>query len=29
VIAGLPRLRRELGLDFVVVNAENASAAWG
>lgn len=29
VIAGLPRLRRELGLDFVVVNAENASGGMG
>lgn len=29
VAAELPRLRRELGLDFVVVNAENASGGMG
>ena len=25
----IPRLRRELGLDFVVVNGENAAAGFG
>jgi metallophosphoesterase (TIGR00282 family) len=29
VAAGLPALRRDLGLDFVVVNAENASGGMG
>ena len=29
VTAGLPRLRRELALDFVVVNAENATGGMG
>lgn len=29
VAAHLPRLRRELGLDFVVVNGENAAAGFG
>ena len=29
VIKNVPRLRRELGLDFVVVNGENAAAGFG
>ncbi len=29
VIKEVPRLRRELGLDFVVVNGENAAAGFG
>src|SRR5579872_1507685 len=29
VKAQVPRLRRELGLDFVVVNGENAAAGYG
>ncbi|MDP1909326.1 MAG: TIGR00282 family metallophosphoesterase, partial [Hyphomicrobium sp.] len=29
VIKEIPRLRRELGLDFVVVNGENAAAGFG
>lgn len=29
LIEKLPRLRRELGIDFVVVNAENAAAGFG
>jgi calcineurin-like phosphoesterase len=29
VIANLPRLRRELALDFVVVNGENAAHGFG
>ncbi len=29
VLAEVPRLRRELGLDFVVVNGENAAAGFG
>ena len=29
VAAYLPRLRRELGLDFVVVNGENAAGGFG
>ena len=29
VIKDVPRLRRELGLDFVVVNGENAAAGFG
>ena len=29
VIREVPRLRRELGLDFVVVNGENAAAGFG
>ncbi|HUE19553.1 MAG TPA: YmdB family metallophosphoesterase, partial [Stellaceae bacterium] len=29
VVAQLPRLRRELGLDFVAVNGENAAHGFG
>ena len=29
VIKNVPRLRRDLGLDFVVVNGENAAAGFG
>src|ERR1041384_8422375 len=29
VIKNIPRLRQELGLDFVVVNGENAAAGFG
>jgi hypothetical protein len=29
VVREVPRLRRELGLDFVVVNGENAAAGFG
>jgi len=29
VVEHVPRLRRELGLDFVIVNGENAAAGFG